>query len=285
MVNILTDVLNYLKPAPNKGRKDPHRKKIAFSMRGGGVNVAGYLGALRALEEAEIKPDMIIGSSAGAIVAAAYAIGFKLDEIAKMFTDFKAKEFIGLDSLRDLSLASDDMTMEFFRKHAGNPKIEDTKIRLYIQVTNVSTYKPEIITKGELVKAVTASVSVPIIYKPIEIAGQHYIDGDLTAGYANSFLKQRGADIVIGMNTGRLGNAIESASHTSLPNRFSDLIYVAVKRVQELDQKLDPVDYVLANLGGTLNPIFDGPKSSALIEHGYKLTRKEIPGIKKLIGE
>ena len=79
-----------------------HTKKLGLALSGGGARAAVHLGLLKALEELDMKPDVISGSSAGAIIGAFYSSGFKIEEILRIFEDASHKCLQGAKTLRTL---------------------------------------------------------------------------------------------------------------------------------------------------------------------------------------
>lgn len=255
------------------------QKKLGLSLRGGGARCASYLGFIKALEENDIEIHAIIGASGGAIAGGSYAALRDYEKCVEHFEKFTPGGFIGLDSLRDLHIASDDMTIEFARELVGDVKIKDTKIPMYIQVTNVDSGEPTIIEEGELAKTSIASSAMPWMVKPIEIDGQRYIDGDIGGGFATSFLKSKGCDAVIGLCP---GYAYAAEANT---NRLANLVRpvdIMTKQIRLMDQLLDPVDLMFEGIASGYG-IGDFKKSREIAEHGYEIAEGRMDEIKELL--
>lgn len=153
-------------------------KKIGIALSGGGSRGFAHLGVLKALEEKGIEFDVISGTSAGSIVGALLASGLSVDEIfslmkAKKFTDY-AKIAIFKDGF---------MTLESLKKNLTHTLKEATFEQLpkalYISVSNINTGEVEYLHKGNVVDAVIASSSIPILFEPIVLNQQTYVDGGL----------------------------------------------------------------------------------------------------------
>lgn len=150
--------------------------KIGIALSGGGARGFAHAGALAALDEAGVKPDIIAGVSAGAIAATLYAAGIPpkemLSRFSKKFTDyvhFSLKTEGGLLSLSKLK--------QFMLKNAGVQNLEDLKIPTYIGVTDFDHGVATEFHTGNLGDRVMASCSVPIVFKPVKIDGTNYVDG------------------------------------------------------------------------------------------------------------
>ena len=141
-----------------QGKRDMDRTfpyNIGLALSGGGAKGFAHLGALQALEERGIKPDIISGTSAGAIVGAYYAAGLKPKEILKLFLKHDAMDFISFTIPKEAFLKYDGVASDFDK---GECKV---------------------FTEGELLPRVIASCSIPILFKPVMIDGVRYVDGGL----------------------------------------------------------------------------------------------------------
>lgn len=156
--------------------------KIGYCLSGGGVRGIAHLGVMKALDEKGIKPSVIAGTSAGALMGAFYAAGFTPDEILEM-------------AMKSRFVTSGDLqwrkagffSMRFFRKLFQlifpHNSFDYLKIPLIINATNIITGEAEYFEKGELVNVLLASACVPMIFQPIEMKNSVYMDG----GILNNF--------------------------------------------------------------------------------------------------
>lgn len=145
---------------------------------GGGARGIAHLGVAKALYEAGIKPSVISGVSAGSIAGAMLAANLeplKIFEIIKSLGFFKFSKIIipktGLFALKGLE--------EMLKKEIPFENIEDLPVELWIAVSNISTGKVEYYNKGPLDKIVMASSSIPVIFEPVKMNGDLYVDGGL----------------------------------------------------------------------------------------------------------
>ncbi len=160
---------------------DQHSDRISYNFgvafSGGGAKGFTHLGVLKALEERGIKPDVIAGVSAGAVLAALYADGYTPDSIVAMYDTLNFMNYLSLDfsgglfSLNKFRLLLDTLL------RAEN--FEDLKIPLKVVVTDLDHGTSVVFDKGPLVDALIASCSVPILFNPWVINGVHYVDGGL----------------------------------------------------------------------------------------------------------
>lgn len=259
--------------------KKRKQRKLALSMRGGGARCAAYLGVIKALEENNIKIDYIVGSSGGAIAGGSYAATKSLEKSIDHFRNFKPKEYLSLDCLRDFTLASDDKGIEYARKLVGNMDIQDTKIKFWPQVTNLETGESELLGKGDLALATIASSAAPFLVRPVEFNGQKYIDGDISSGFAVEFLKSQGAEIVIGL---QVEGEHKDNNKDSITGRILKPLDIALDHIKRLDNSLHPVDLLIDGLAKN-GKLLDFHQTDFLVEEGYQKTIKVMNRIRKLI--
>ncbi|MBD5247194.1 MAG: patatin-like phospholipase family protein [Barnesiella sp.] len=177
----------------------PKPYRIGVALSGGGAKGFAHVGSLKALEEYGIKPDALAGVSAGSVVAVMYAAGVPLDKMMKLFTDAKFRDFCEFTTKRG-GFFSIDKFKKFLRRAIGNYKnIEDLPIPVHIGVTDLDNGKPEVFTKGDIVEAVAASCSIPIIFRPVEIDGVRYVDGGVLRNMPSWVLREN-CECLIGFN-------------------------------------------------------------------------------------
>lgn len=258
-------------------------KKLSLSMRGGGARAAAYLGVLEALEEEGIKIYSIIGASGGAYIGGLYALGRSIDEIETHMSKQKFSNYFGWDAIKDLSLFSDDKTVPFLDEITQGKDITDTKIKLYIQVTNLDTKKVERFERGDLAQAIYASMAMPILVKPFDIGGTFYADGDYISGFDTKFLQNKGADVVIGLTPMDMNFKPQRIEHQSISGRIMDMYELMLKTIRQLDQKIDPVDLLLDNLSDNSIGVLDITSGIEQRSRGKEITKKNMDKIWKLI--
>ena len=156
-------------------------KKVGLVLGGGGARGIAHIAYLNALDELDIKPDVIIGTGVGALVGALYAAGISPDEIVGILEELDYRRTKGLNnySFKESKYGLlDGIGLEEYLELVMPIKIFD---RLYtplkIVAANYETRTQHVFEHGKLVPAVRASVSVPGIFSPIEVDEQIFIDG------------------------------------------------------------------------------------------------------------
>lgn len=180
------------KPAP----KPP---KIGLALGGGAARGFAHIGVLQVLEEQGIKPDVIVGTSAGSVVATLYAAGKTPTEMANIA--------MGLDesSLSDWvfpgrSIMKGEGIAKLVRTHTGGKAIEAMRLPLGIVAADLQSGQPILFRKGDAAMAVRASSSVPGVFEPVKINGREYIDGGAVSPVPVRYARQMGADLVIAVD-------------------------------------------------------------------------------------
>lgn len=151
---------------------------IGLVLSGGGAKGFAHLGAIQALEERGIKPDIISGTSAGAIIGALYASGLKPKEILKMFLRHGIKDFVSFTFPKEAFLKYDGM-WKFLEEALPVKRIEELEKPFYIVASDFDSGVTKVFSEGELVPRIMASCTIPVVFKPIVIDGVRYVDGGL----------------------------------------------------------------------------------------------------------
>ena len=150
--------------------------KLGIVLSGGGARGFAHIGALQALHEADLYPDVISGVSAGAIVGAFYAHGKAPEDILELLKDKGILDYsklgLPLDGFLSISGLINDLKKNILCNDVG-----DLDKPAFFATTNLNTGKIEYKNSGNLCKVVAASACIPILFKPVELEGQQYIDG------------------------------------------------------------------------------------------------------------
>ena len=180
-------------PAPIK----PPR--IGLALGGGAARGFAHIGVIQVLEEAGIRPDLVVGTSAGSLVAALYASGkggvelgrlaLTMDEAA--ITDWS---FPGRGLIRGEALA------RYVRENTGGRSIEQFSLPLGIVATDLDSGQPILFQRGDTGAAVRASSAVPAVFQPVRIGTREYVDGGLVSPVPVRFARQMGAELVIAVD-------------------------------------------------------------------------------------
>ena len=155
-------------------KKQPY--DIGLVLSGGAARGFAHLGVLKALEEFNMKPDIISGVSAGAIAGALYADGFAPEEIVEIYTHKSLFEFMQM-TVPKTGIFKPTGLKETLKKNLRATRFDQLKIPMVITATNLIEGKSEYFRKGDLVDAIMASSCVPLLFETVMINKVPYIDG------------------------------------------------------------------------------------------------------------
>jgi NTE family protein len=222
---------------------------LGLALSGGGIRGASHIGALRALEEAGLKPKMIAGSSAGSIVASMYATGMTVDEMEESFLKYAPYvldiDFAGaLGALLRLyplfrgkpvldGLIKGNNAEKIINKLTHGRTMSQANIPLAITATDINDGTPIVFTSAKLDRrdtgnmvfcsnvliseAVRASIAIPVIFRPktVEVRGKkrRLVDGGVVNNLPVDVLRMMGADRIIGINLGYSGQRQEQVDN------------------------------------------------------------------------
>jgi NTE family protein len=167
-------------------------RPLAFVLPGGGALAAYQVGVLDALTAAGLRPDRLIGVSAGALNASLFAWSSDIEGVRRLeriWANVKRRDLLRMHPGRmALALAGKRASfldnrhgIAFLRKHLGARLIEHAPIPLTIITTDLATGRPFILESGDVVFAIVASSAFPGVFPPVELAGHTLIDGGVVA--------------------------------------------------------------------------------------------------------
>ncbi|MBH48516.1 MAG: patatin [Halobacteriovorax sp.] len=246
-------------------------RKIGLALGGGGARGTAHIGVIRHLESIDLKPDVLAGTSAGAVIAALYAFGVSSEDIAKDLSKLKAMEFSAL-RLPKLGLIENIGVLDLITNRIGkDAKIEDAKIPLAIKATDIVSGESVLMTKGSLLSAVLASCCVPGVYIPVERDGRILVDGGLTENVPVSALSYLGAHIKIAVNlNGNQGYPKPDGILDVLANALD--ISIDHQTKEQLEEADIVISMDLSKYGR-----FKNERANELIDEGSSAAKEEIP--------
>lgn len=178
-----------------------HRKPlIGLALGGGSARGWSHIGVIRVLEQAGIKPDIVCGTSIGALVGAVYAAG-ELERFEQWVLRLKISDVV---SYMDVSLSSGllkgERIMEFFRRGYVDRAIEDLSIPFAAVATSLKTGAEVWLSEGSTLEAVRASIALPGLFEPSLREETILVDGGLVNPVPVSLARAMGADFVIAVD-------------------------------------------------------------------------------------
>ena len=177
------------------------RGKIGIALGGGAARGWAHIGVLRALSQAGIKPDIIAGTSIGAVVGGCFAAG-RLDELEGFARELTRRKVFGfLDfNLSGSALISGQKLVQRLDRHIRGIAIERLSHRFVAVATELGSGHETWLSQGSLVDAMQASYAIPGIFKPVKVGRRWLFDGALVNPVPVSVCRALGARYVIAVN-------------------------------------------------------------------------------------
>ncbi len=161
---------------------------IGLVLSGGGVRGIAHIGAIKALEEMDIHPTHIAGTSAGALVGALYAAGISWKEILDFF---KTVEIFSIDNYARSKpgFVDTEKFYERFKELLPDDSFESLNKSLYTTATNMLDGTLKVFHQGELIRPILASAAFPGIFAPVKIKNGYYSDGGILNNFPSDIIK------------------------------------------------------------------------------------------------
>ncbi len=258
-----------------------NRQKLGFAFGAGGVRGFAHLGVIKALEEEGIKPDIVIGASAGSIVASLYAAGLNYQEMKKI-----ADQLDKWQAMKDMTLSNKgffqgtSIAEKVNNAIKGSDKIEKMPMPLGITITDLNKRKTLLVVKGNVGEAVQTSCSIPGSFIPVQHNNAVWVDGGILAAVPVDFARKMGADIVVGVDI-FCHNMPEKPKNNFLANLIFNQRLLICKNSEEEMLRAD----ILITTGVEPENETDFTKREEAITAGYLATREIMPQLKAMLSE
>ncbi|MGC9352943.1 MAG: patatin-like phospholipase family protein [Mariniphaga sp.] len=243
--------------------------KFGIALSGGGARGIAHIGVLQALEEFEIKPKVVSGTSMGAIVGVFYAAGISPKEMLEILVERKFhkminwhRPFSGLIDIGQVQKVMADMI--------GEDDFSSLKMPFYCAVTNLNTGLEEIKSEGKLFQWVMASASIPVVFEPQTIDGQTYVDGGLLNNLPAEAIRDK-CQVLIGVHVNHNGPEEEVKGLKTIAERAFRLGIA-----QNVEDSKKICDFVIEPPEAREFSTFNFNKAKEIYQVGYDATVKQI---------
>jgi NTE family protein len=183
-------------PGPGAAAGGP---TLALVLGGGGLRGFAHVGVLRALEDAGLRPDIVVGTSAGAVVGAAYASGLNASQVALAARELKLSALLDWTLSRSGLLRGEHIA-QWVDEITGHAPLERFPTRFAAVATDLGTQRAVVLDNGPAGRAVQASAAVPGINVPVAYPGGHLVDGGATSLVPVRVARAMGATVVIAVD-------------------------------------------------------------------------------------
>ncbi|CAA7194791.1 patatin-like phospholipase family protein [Chryseobacterium potabilaquae] len=197
---------------------------VGLTLSGGGMRGVAHIAVLTALEEYDLKPDIISGTSAGAIVGAFYSYGKTPEEMMDIIkqTTFLSRSYLRLSKN---GIFSSNFILKLFKDHFPEDDFRILKIPVYVAATEMTHGIIDFFSEGELFAPLLASSSVPFILSPVRIGEKVYIDGGVLDNLPIEPIMDQ-CDILIASHVNSI--SYDSFQSMSLMKEFDRILHLAI---------------------------------------------------------
>lgn len=250
--------------------------RIVLALGGGGARGLAHIGVLQVLKEAGIGPWGIAGTSMGALVGAAYAVGADLYYLERLVDYLKWEDLIDV-RLPRMGLIDGAKVLAFIELLTKRKQFEDLAFHLWVVATDLLSGNEIVFKTGSLAPAIRASISIPGVFKPVELNGRILVDGAVVAGVPVIAAHEMKGDLVIAVNVG--------FDHTQ--HRVNNIFDVVSKVVDIMGNQLDLCQTRLAHMNikpelGSIGTMSFG-RARECVAAGREAAERSLPELRQLI--
>lgn len=255
------------------------KKKVALVLSGGGALGFAHIGVLKVLEKYKVPIDIIVGTSMGAVVGAAYSIGLGVEKMIELATKFKTTNLVDMN-FDWTGFFSGRGVMKMINKFLPDKNIEDLSKNFACVSSDLLSAREYVFTSGPIREAVRASLSLPGIFVPVKKDGKVLVDGGMLNNLPENVAVDLGADIIIACDV--LANYNLKKAPRNAVESLVWGINIATKEMQRL--KGYKADVILKpNMQGLGQLSFTSKKTELAIKRGEMEAKRNIVEIMSLI--
>ncbi len=283
--------------------------KLGLALGGGGARGLAHLGVLIALDEARIPIFAIAGTSMGAAMGAAHAIGSDLNIVRGVLETIDLNELLGVtdSTLRELQRIISRSVMDYvrgspWREEGASPhdlarlcelfslltagkRFEDTLIPFAVVAADLESGERVVLDTGRLADAITASTAVPGVFSPVARDGRYLIDGGILDKLPVDVVADRGADAILAVDTGApLNREVETCLDALLQSQRATSQYLTNLQLEHARSRHGERLLVLRPEVGWIKMFgFDHAKEA--IQAGVDVVRAHLDDIRLMLTE
>lgn len=251
------------------------KKKVALVLSGGAALGFAHIGVLKVLQKYNVPIDIIVGTSMGGLVAAAYSVGLSIEEMTEFSCKFKNINFVDIN-FDSSGLFSGKGMMRSINKFIPDIKIEDLDTRFACVACDLLTEEEFVFSKGKLRDAVRSTISIPGLFTPYKMGKRLLVDGGIVNNLPESVAKDMGADVIISCDV------LHHCRLKKAPEGFVNALVFSMNCMTKITQANRPkfADVVLTPDISEVSQMAFGKKTALkAIEEGEKETERNIKAI------
>jgi len=249
--------------------KENKKYRLGLALSGGGARGFAHPGVLKAIEDFGLRPEIISGTSSGAIAGVLYADGYSPEEIISLFVGKEFREFVELQ-VPMVAIFGTSGFRRFLRKYLRAKTFEDLQIPVKITATNLDEGKSVVFDRGPIIDPLIAACSIPVIFNPVNINGVNYVDGGVCKNFPVSPIRSL-CNKIIGVNVSPL-----------VPKKYNKTImHIAERSYHYMSRTNTLLDRTLCDVLIEINDLnyfktFDLVKSEKIFKIGYDASRQAL---------
>ena len=263
---------------PESNYLDNIHPNTVLVLGSGAARGIAHVGVLKALEEQQIKIDMIVGTSAGSIIGALYADKPSAQKLAEVIMSTSRSNIVDIKPSTLFSgIFSGRTFQEYLLSHLQAKSFDQLPIPLLVVATDFETGAEHVLSSGPIVPAVTASSAVPPFFPPVELYGREYIDGGFVDPVAIDVAKRFHPRLIIAVD-------LDPGLSQQLPRTNPQIL---IRGINIMESKLS--NYSTKDADVVIHPrlqhisMFDGSAREKSIKVGYDAAMLVMPKIKILL--
>jgi len=261
--------------------------KIGIALGSGSARGWSHIGVLRALEKAGIRPQIVCGSSIGALVGAVYA-DEDLDALEEWVLELTWRKVLGFfDISFNGGFLKGARLFSFLQDKLLDKRVEDLALPFGAVATDLHSGREIWLREGKAVDAVRASIALPGLFTPFELDGRLLVDGALVNPVPVSLCRAMGADIVIGVDLGSgLAGRHVRPRRDGAPNMIevvAESISIMQARITRSRLAGEPADVLITPRLGDMGAL-DYHRAAESIKEGRAAVELMLPQLRQLPG-
>lgn len=262
---------------PSIAQAKANKPTIALVLGGGSARGFSHVGLLRAFEENGIPVDLLVGTSMGSIVAGLYAAGFSVENMTHIVTDLDTAALLDIPMPLGGGVVDSTGIQHYLDILLEGKTYDQLPIPFYSVIVNLRTGRELALHDGKVSTGIRASMSIPGIFPPVQIADQYYVDGGLKNQVPANVAADLGADVILAVS---LEKDFQDPNHRRIMTNIHMSITAMVEGYTEIHSSMADV---LITPEVALDSSMDYQRADYFIEQGYKAGVAYMPQIKEAI--
>lgn len=262
---------------PPKVSPEGRRPTVALVLGGGAARGISHLGLIQALEENGVPIDFVVGTSMGSIVGGLYAAGYSPSDMRQIVQELDYARLFALQLPPRGGLLFSDAFAAFLDTLLEGRDFSQLRLPFYAVLTKLSDGTEVPLHAGPVSRAVLASMTIPVLFPPVEIAGDHFVDGGMKNAVPANVARDLGADLVLAVDVKK---ELAQVDYGSLLNVFQLTMYFMIDGYV---QKIAPLADVVIVPEAQYDSYMEYGRTEYFFRKGYEAAQQALPAIRAAI--